>query len=718
MNYWILTTEYPPLYGGGISTYCYHTARMLTARGYAVSVFVPDDRVSDHRVVFEENVRVIQFNKNRSNMANWLGYAPRLSFEFAAIVGLFIQKEGQPDCLESQEYLGIPYYLLQYKLLGYPGFEKLPILLTLHSPAFLYLYYNREGIYEFPNYWIGEMEMSCIQSADAVVAPSRYIVQEIKKHMDLDETPVSVIANPYLPEAAMEPTISRNKIVFFGKLSPQKGVFELFSYFKALWDQGFPHALTVIGGTDKVYYPEMKTMGQVIARQYEPYIKKGLIQFTGKIAPQKRDAYLADAHVVLIPSRNDNLPYAAIEAMSLGKTVLASVQGGQAEMIKDGTNGFVFDHEQPETFSQKLLHILSLDDEVLTGIGKQARDSVAARFNHDEIYAQKAPLIEALGKIRLERTTFPFTRKIEPAAEPAACDQVSGLLSVVIPYFNMAAYIDECIESVLQSTYKNLEIIIVDDGSSGEENIRGLQKWKGHPAVRIVQQSNEGVANARNKGAGLAQGEFLAFLDADDKIAPDYYSKAIAVLKRYENIFFAGSWLQFFGSKKGIWPTWNPEPPYILLHNSVNSSSLVYKKAAYLSGGMHDKAVDYGLEDYGSLISMLDHGYRGIVLPECLFHYRIRTGSMYRGLTRHKLLYSYQYISSRHPRLYQQYAPQLFGLLNANGPSFAYDNPSFGIKVKSESESHNGVVNGLKTIVKKNPALKKIALQVKQLLNL
>jgi glycosyltransferase involved in cell wall biosynthesis len=691
---------------------------MLTAKGHAVSVFVPDDQVRDHRVVFEENVRIIQFNSNRSNMANWLGYAPRLSFEFAAIVRSFIQKEGKPDCLESQEYLGIPYFILQYKLLGYPGFEKLPVLLTLHSPAFLYLYYNREGIYEFPNYWIGEMEMSCIQSADRIIAPSRYIVSEIKKHMDIDDSRISVIANPYLPEAGVEATISRNKIVFYGKLSPQKGVFELFSYFKALWDRGFPHGLTVIGGTDKVYYPEMKTMGQVITRQYDSYIKKGLIQFTGKIAPQKRDAYLSDAHVVLIPSRNDNLPYAAIEAMSLGKTVLASVQGGQAEIIADGLNGFVFDHENPETFAEKLQHILSLKDDALLDIGKRARQSVVERFNYDEIYMQKAPVIEQLCKNRMERKAFPFTRKIEPAGMPAACDHTPGLLSVVIPYFNMGAYIDECIGSILQSAYTNLEIIIVDDGSRGRENLWGLQKWKDHQSVRIVQQENEGVANARNKGAALAKGEFLAFLDADDKIEPDYYNKAIAVLKQYENVFFAGSWLQFFGSKKGIWPTWNPEPPYILLHNSVNSSSLVYKRAAYLSGGMHDKAVDYGLEDYGSLINMLDHGYRGIVLPECLFHYRIRPGSMYRGLTRHKLLYSYQYISARHPRLYHQYAPQLFGLLNANGPSFAYDNPSFGIRVKSENQSQNGVVNGLKTIVKKNPALKKIALQVKQLFNL
>lgn len=716
MKYWILTTEYPPLYGGGIGTYCYHTARMLTQKGHAVTVFISDDGVTNYTIDHQESIRIIRFNTNRSNMGKYLGYVPRLSYEFAMIVREFIGQEDRPDCIESQEYLAIPYYIIQYKLLGYREFKNIPLLLTLHSPAFLYLFYNREGIYEFPNYWTGEMEVSCIQGADHIIAPSAYIVAEIQRHAAINNSKVTIVRNPYdtgYLVNASPPAAARNKIVFYGKLSPQKGVFELFSYFKGLWDRGFPHGVTMIGGTDKVYYPEMKTMGQVITGRYKSYIHKGLIHFTGKIPPQQRDEYLSTAHVVLVPSIGDNLPYAAIEAMSTGKVVLASVQGGQREIIRDGVNGFLFDHGEAGSFEEKLLHILSLDEQRLEEVGRQAMKSIASTFNYDEIYHQKMVVVEQLCKSNLLTNRFPFTRGIDVDATYRKNHMVRGLLSVVIPYFNMGRYIDDCVNSVLQSVYKDLEILIIDDGSTEAESTEALKKWEKHPLVRIVHKKNEGIAPTRNYGAGLANGEFLAFLDADDKVHATYYSKAIGVLRQYENVFFVGAWTQYFGQKKTIWPTWNPEPPYILLHNSVNSSALVYKKAAYLAGGAHDKDVDYGLEDYGSVINMLANGHRGVVLPECLFFYRIRPDSMYRSLTRHKVLHSYQYISSRHEELYRQYAPQLFNLLNANGPSFAYDNPSFGMEVTSKSKTPNQFINLAKGFVKRNPALKKALLQMK-----
>ncbi len=720
MNYWILTTEYPPLYGGGISTYCYHTAMMLVQKGHKVSVFIPGDETRDYDVMHEGPVRIIKFNGNRSNMAASLGHVSRISFEFAAILKLFIRKEGKPDCIESQEYLALPYYLLQYKLLRYPEFKNVPVLLTIHSPAFLYLYYNREGIYEFPNYWTGEMEISCLQCADHIIAPSRYIIEEIKKHCYIDESKVSVIHNPY--EFANDVDgplqIERDKIIFYGKLSPQKGVFELFSYLKSMWDDGFPYGLTVIGGMDKVYYPEMKTMGQVIQSKYASYIRQGLVHFVGKISPQKRDEYLAGAHVILIPSLNDNLPYAATEAMSIGKTVLASIQGGQAEMITDGENGFLFDHNHPQSFAEKLQHILSLDNETITDIGIRASETIAERLNYKVIYHQKFPVIEKLIANKTERKIFPFARTIGTVPSLNGDQHTKGLLTVVIPYYNMGAYIDECIDSVLQSSFTNMEILIINDGSTDKASINALKKWEANPFITIIHKANGGIASVRNHGAMMARGEWLAFIDADDKVRSEYYNKAISVLKQYSNVSFVGSWVQFFGAKKNIWPTWNPEPPYILLHNSVNSSALVYKTEAYLSGGIHDKAVDYGLEDYGSVISMLAHGYRGVVLPECLFFYRIRNDSMYRSLTRHKALYSYQYLSAKHSELYSRFAPELFSLLNANGPSFAYDNPSFGIKVTSRNELPNGLMNNLKMFVKKNPALKRSLLMLKAILKI
>src|ERR1700735_1450232 len=135
---------------------------MLTEKGHSVTVFIPDDQVKNYGISITDNIRVIRFSDSRSGVQDHLGHVARMSYEFAAIVIEMIRKEGKPDCIESQEYLAIPYHVLQFKLLQYPELAGVPIFLTIHSPAFLYLYYNREGIYQFPNYWIGEMEMSCI----------------------------------------------------------------------------------------------------------------------------------------------------------------------------------------------------------------------------------------------------------------------------------------------------------------------------------------------------------------------------------------------------------------------------------------------------------------------------------------------------------------------------------------------------------------------------
>ena len=698
---------------------------MHTVYGDKVTVFIPDDKVADFELRVHDNVRVVAFNSNRNKLANYLGYVPRLSFEFAAIVKQFIEKEGKPDFIEAQEYLAISYYTLQFKLLKYEAFVDIPVILVLHSPAFLYLYYNREGIYEFPNYWTGELEISCIRAADQLIAPSQYIVDEIKKHISLEGANVSVVRNPYqfiepaIPTttAVARPAIQIGRIIFYGKLSPQKGVFELFEYFKELWNAGENFVLNVVGGTEKVYYPEMKTMGQLIEDKYGTYIKKGLAKFTGKVAPSEKDIILADAHVVLIPSLNDNLPYAAIEAMGLGKVVLASIQGGQAELITDGINGFLFDHEENGSFARKLKQVLALSVHELEKIGLAASASIRNTLAYETVYQLKMAVLNKL-LLRPARLHFPFARALAVADKKADPSGNAGRISIVIPYYNMGAYIDDCVNSLLAASYQDFEILIIDDGSPDASSVTALNKWRNHHLIRVFSKENSGLAHTRNYGAAKATGEFLAFVDADDTVEPDYHAKAIKVLQAYTNISFVGSWVKFFGTKADTWPTWNPEPPYILLHNTMNSSSLIYKTSAFLAAGLNDKKVDYGLEDFGSVISLLDAGYRGVVLPETLFNYRIRPDSMYRSLTRYKAMYSHQYLATKYPDLYKLYATDIFSLMNANGPSFAYDNPSFGIRVTSTVIGNSGLINNLKMFVKRNPALKKVLLQAKAMMKL
>src|SRR5690606_39044904 len=228
-NYWLLTSEYPPFYGGGISTYCFQTAKMLAANGHSVTVFINDSTVADFVNEQSEGIRLIRFNAARTKSADSLGHVAANSYGFADIVKQFILKDGKPDLIESQEYLGIAYYLLQFKYLQFDWCKDVPVLITMHSPSFLYLEYNQVPVFKYPNYFIGEMERFCIQAADMLISPSNYLVTDTQKRFSFEHASMHILANPYEADTKAE-TFSNNHpadIIFFGKLSPQKGVFKL-----------------------------------------------------------------------------------------------------------------------------------------------------------------------------------------------------------------------------------------------------------------------------------------------------------------------------------------------------------------------------------------------------------------------------------------------------------------------------------------------------------
>lgn len=663
-----------------------------------VTVVVCDDGVTDYAIESSSNrLVIVRFNPDKRGVARELGSSARLSYAFINMLRIMANDSGGlPDVIESQDYLGIAYYLQQFKLLGYLPFAGIPVLVTMHAPAFVYLPYNRVPMYRFPEFWTGEMEKQSIRAADMVVSPSKFLVAEVGRHMDYGPRTPVVLRYPYEPcgradgkasgvgeagDAGGMAAVKRNKIVYYGKLSPQKGSFELLEYFRDLWEGGFPHALRVIGGTDIVYQPEQQTMGQVIRRRYAAYIRRGLLLFHGKIEPAGIEAALADAHVVVLPSIVDNLPFACLEVMGCGKIVLASVQGGQREIIRHGENGFLFDHTIAGDFEEKLLGVLALGDAEADRIMENARRTLEL-YSYSQIAPLKIALLEKLIAGHKPADRFPFLRQ-EPVTRVPPEAGIAGLLSVVIPFYNLGAYLDDCIASVLGCSWRRLEVVLVNDGSTDAESVLALDKWREQPEVTVIDLPNRGLAAARNAGAERARGRFLAFLDADDKVRPDYYEKAIGVLTWYDNVHFVGCWVRYFGGGAGIWPAFLPAPPYLLTHNPVNSSGLVYKKASFLAGGTNDRRLEYGLEDYESVVSMVSRGFNGVVLPEALHLYRVRRGSMIRRMNRTRMLNAHGYIVQKHQAFYQQFAAEVVQLLNSNGPGYLFENPTTEVFVRS-----------------------------------
>ena len=105
-----------------------------------------------------------------------------------------------------------------------------------------------------------------------------------------------------------------------------------------------------------------------------------------------------------------------------------------------------------------------------------------------------------------------------------------GLATVVVPAYNVAGYVGECVSSLLAQTYADIEVVVVDDGSTDGTAAAVERAAAGDPRVRLFRRENGGVSRSRNFAMGQAEGEYLLFVDADDVVAPDYVEALVAPL--------------------------------------------------------------------------------------------------------------------------------------------------------------------------------------------
>lgn len=108
------------------------------------------------------------------------------------------------------------------------------------------------------------------------------------------------------------------------------------------------------------------------------------------------------------------------------------------------------------------------------------------------------------------------------------------LISVIVPIYNVEKYLKRCVQSIVNQTYQNLEILLVDDGSADSSG-RICDELALHDSrIRVIHQKNGGQANARNHGLELAQGALIAFVDSDDYITPDLYTELYQLMVQHD----------------------------------------------------------------------------------------------------------------------------------------------------------------------------------------
>ena len=104
-------------------------------------------------------------------------------------------------------------------------------------------------------------------------------------------------------------------------------------------------------------------------------------------------------------------------------------------------------------------------------------------------------------------------------------------ISVIVAVYNTEKYLDRCIESLLNQTYKNIELVIVEDCST-DSSRKLLKKYKGNKNIKVFyNRENRGLSYSRNYGLKKSTGDFIGYIDSDDYVEPDYYEKLMSSIK-------------------------------------------------------------------------------------------------------------------------------------------------------------------------------------------
>ncbi|WP_339758629.1 glycosyltransferase family A protein [Algoriphagus aquimarinus] len=200
-------------------------------------------------------------------------------------------------------------------------------------------------------------------------------------------------------------------------------------------------------------------------------------------------------------------------------------------------------------------------------------------------------------------------------------------ISILIPCYNQANFLTSTVESALNSTYPHLEIIIINDGSTDNSKEIAEELTEKHKNIYLLNQSNSGVAKARNAGIEFSNGKYILPLDGDDLISPEYIEKAIAILEKRQEVKVVYCEAVKF-DENGKRP-WNLKPFSLnaLARDNMIFVSGIFRKADALAVGGFSDNMKMGREDWEFWIKMLKNGGDVIKLPFVGFYYRIHQGS-------------------------------------------------------------------------------------------
>lgn len=214
---------------------------------------------------------------------------------------------------------------------------------------------------------------------------------------------------------------------------------------------------------------------------------------------------------------------------------------------------------------------------------------------------------------------------------------MSAGLSIIIPCYSEGPWLSEAIQSALNTDYRPLEVVVVNDGSSHPPTLAELDKWRNTALVRIIDQPNGGLARARNKGVSLAQYPYILPLDADNQLLPNYGKEGVNWLEKHSETDVFYSDVHHFGGVERIHRVFPFTLQRLMMYNYIDACA-VYRKSLWEKLGGYDPHMPaMGIEDWDFWLRAGLAGAGFHHHPEPLYRYRVRPDSMITATTAPKI---------------------------------------------------------------------------------
>jgi glycogen synthase len=622
----VVSRELYPFGGGGMGNYVNWTAEAL-ADVAEVTVVTTASHEAEYRRLraagdprIDERPRfVFAPDFDYDDHITFYGYFHRWSAHVLEALRRAYPDRG-PDLIEFADYHGEAAVTLQARRAGDPLFADTVVAVRLNTSSEMVL--TLDGFLDDDPAVraMFELERMSLRDADRIIWPGGDVLGTYERFYGEEALAPATMIRHVVSRTGDAPLVPRRgraageslRFLYMGRLERRKGVPELVRALTGLGRDDWH--LTLLGGDTGTGPLGVSVRGQLeLIAGEDPRV-----HFHDRV-PRERVLELVDEHdVVVVPSRWECWPNTCLEAFQRGRPVLATPTGGLAEMVQPERSGLLTEGTSLDDIRAGLVRVLDGElDELPPGGPREVFEELT---DADEV---RAAYLELAGD--------------RPAARPREESRSRPLVSIVLTYFELDAYVEETVRSLLAQTYEDIEIVLVNDGSFRPADRVLFDIAERDERIVLVTQANAGLSAARNFGISQARGEYVLQFDADDIAEPEMVERFVTALEADPRIAYVTSWSAFVDEDGEPWPGGDGYEPLgnasrLLAEQNVAGGCVSLFPRRLFDGGFAFDPELASYEDWDLFRELAAAGLYGRVIPDRLYRYRVRRRSMLRAL--------------------------------------------------------------------------------------